>query len=149
MGIHTSWSRRGRRMWCRKSCLSCHQKFSTFIVVRNRCPNYGPHTRSTPTPLPCVSASLHTVSRSLRGASPSLALRIGRSSMVNQSRTKNSRAPYCIYALSSPIFTCCLRRFLRHPWSSLTSMFLNFEGAGPGGYVPQLLTIYSNFNRRS
>ena len=76
-------------------------------------------------------------------------LRIGRSSMVNQSRTKNSRAPYCIYALSSPIFTCCLSRFLQHPWSSLTSMFLNFKGAGPGRYVPQLLTIYSNFNRRS
>jgi hypothetical protein len=26
-------------------------------------------------------------------------------------------------------------RFLRHPWSNLTSTFLNFEGAGAGGYV--------------
>lgn len=26
-------------------------------------------------------------------------------------------------------------RFLRHPWSNLTSTFLNFEGAGSGGYV--------------
>ena len=27
-------------------------------------------------------------------------------------------------------------RFLQHPWSNLTSTFLNFEGAGSGGYVP-------------
>ena len=51
--------------------------------------------------------------------------------------------------LSFPILTCCLNRFLRHPWSNLTSMFLNFEGAGSGGYVAQLLVIYPNFNRHS
>ena len=28
-------------------------------------------------------------------------------------------------------------RFLQHAWSNLTSMFLNFEGAGSGGYVLQ------------
>ena len=27
-------------------------------------------------------------------------------------------------------------RFLQHPWSNLTSTFLNFEGAGSGGCVP-------------
>jgi hypothetical protein len=54
-----------------------------------------------------------------------------------------------MHCLSSPIFTCCLNRFLRHPWSNLTSMFLNFEGAGSGGYVPQLPAIHPNFNRDS
>ena len=51
--------------------------------------------------------------------------------------------------LSFPILTCCLNRFLQHPWSNLTSMFLNFEGAGSGGYVAQLPVIYPNFNRHS
>ena len=46
-----------------------------------------------------------------------------------------------IHCLSSPIFTRCLNRFLRHPWSNLTSTFLNFEGAGSGGYVHSSLSF--------
>jgi len=40
-------------------------------------------------------------------------------------------------ALSVPSLSHLLfDRFLQHPWSNLTSTFLNFEGAGSGGYVP-------------
>jgi Peptidase family M28 len=54
-----------------------------------------------------------------------------------------------IHFLASPIFIPCLNRFLRHPWSNMTSIFLNFEGAGSGGYVLQLSVIHPNFNRHS
>ena len=54
-----------------------------------------------------------------------------------------------MHCLSSPSFTCSLNRFLRHPWSNLTSMFLNFEGAGSGGYVSTLPVIHTNFNRHA
>ena len=54
-----------------------------------------------------------------------------------------------MHCLSSPIFTCCLNRSLRRPWTNLTSMFLNFEGAGSGGYVLQLAVVHPNFNRHS
>ena len=54
-----------------------------------------------------------------------------------------------MHCLPSPIFTRYLNRFLRHPWSNLTSTFLNFEGAGSGGYVPHRPVIHPNFNRHS
>ena len=43
-----------------------------------------------------------------------------------------------------PNFYITYNRFLRHPWSNLTSTFLNFEGAGSGGYDPHpsLLHLY-------
>jgi hypothetical protein len=57
-------------------------------------------------------------------------------------------APY--YALSVlPNFYMLPEQTLWHSWSNLTSMFLNFEGAGSGGYVPpQLPVIHPNFNSR-
>jgi hypothetical protein len=44
--------------------------------------------------------------------------------------------------LAQPTFD----RFLRHPWSNLTSTFLNFEGAGSGGYVRLVRPVFSHLN---
>jgi len=40
-------------------------------------------------------------------------------------------------------FNLLFYRFLRHPWSNLTSTFLNFEGAGSGGCVSSTLPMSS------
>jgi hypothetical protein len=43
----------------------------------------------------------------------------------------------------SPDFDMTSYRFLRHPWSTLTSTFLNLEGAGSGGYDPSVRSFIS------
>lgn len=50
-------------------------------------------------------------------------------------------------AFSIPsVFYLLFDRFLQHPWSNLTSTFLNFEGAGSGGYVSLIPPILSMSN---
>jgi hypothetical protein len=57
------------------------------------------------------------------------------------------RTPLSTFLLSSCALIFLFDRFLRHPWSNLTSTFLNFEGAGAGGYVrsPRVFSVLTPF----